>query len=64
MLSSMSDQILLATKKGTIIIDRKSGRWTLRPIVHAGQAVSYVARDPRDGTLWACMRAARASARC
>lgn len=39
----------LATKKGTLIIDRKIGRWTLRPIAHAGQAVSYAARDPRDG---------------
>lgn len=43
-LSPMSDQILLATKKGTLLIDRKHGRWTPRPISHAGQAVSYAAR--------------------
>ena len=51
----MSDQILLATKKGTLILDRKNGSWTPRPIAHAGMAVSYAARDPRDGTIWACM---------
>ena len=30
----MSDLILLATKKGTLILDRKNGRWTPRPIAH------------------------------
>jgi photosystem II stability/assembly factor-like uncharacterized protein len=51
----MSDQILLATRKGTLILDRKSSGWTLRPIAHAGMSISYAARDPRDGTLWAAM---------
>ncbi|MBE7454511.1 MAG: hypothetical protein HS111_38335 [Kofleriaceae bacterium] len=51
----MSDRILLATKKGTLILDRRGGRWTPRSIAHAGLAVSYAACDPRDGTLWACM---------
>jgi photosystem II stability/assembly factor-like uncharacterized protein len=51
----MSEKLLLATKKGTIIVDRKNGRWTPRSIAHAGMAVSYAARDPRDGKLWACM---------
>lgn len=51
----MSDVILLATKKGTLIFERQSGRWRPRPIAHAGIAVSYAARDPRDGTMWACM---------
>jgi photosystem II stability/assembly factor-like uncharacterized protein len=51
----MSDQILLATKKGTLLLDRTNGRWTPRPIAHGGLSVSYAARDPRDGTLWAAM---------
>lgn len=51
----MSDQILLGTKKGTLILDRKDGRWTPRPIAHAGLSISYAARDPRDGTLWVAM---------
>lgn len=51
----MSNLILLATKKGTLLIDRKKGGWKPRPIAQPGQAVSYVDCDPRDGTLWACM---------
>jgi hypothetical protein len=51
----MSDQIILATRKGTVILDEKARRWTPRPIAHAGISVSYAARDPRDGTLWAAM---------
>ncbi|MDX2053405.1 MAG: sialidase family protein [Polyangiaceae bacterium] len=51
----MLDQLLLATKKGTLIFDRENGSWKPRPISHPGLAVSYVARDPRDGTIWACM---------
>jgi hypothetical protein len=51
----MSDQILLATRKGTLLVDRKGGRFTPRPIAHAGLSISYAARDPRDGTLWAAM---------
>ncbi len=51
----MSDQLILATRKGTLILDRKDGRWIARPIAHAGMSVSYAARDPRDGTLWAAM---------
>ena len=51
----MSDKILLATRKGTLILDRKSSGWTLRPIAHTGMSISYAARDPRDGTLWAAM---------
>lgn len=51
----MSDRLVLATKKGTLIFDRNNGRWTPRAISHPGIAVSYAAADPRDGTLWACM---------
>ena len=47
----MSDQILLGTRKGTLILERNAGRWTPRPIAHAGMSISYAARDPRDGTL-------------
>ena len=51
----MSDHILLGTRKGTLILDRKNGRWTPRPIAHAGISISYAARDPRDGTIWVAM---------
>lgn len=51
----MSDQIILGTKKGTLVLDRLTRGWTPRPIYHAGMSISYAARDPRDGTLWAAM---------
>ena len=51
----MSDQIILGTRKGTLILDRKGGGWTPRPIAHAGMSISYAARDPRDRTLWVAM---------
>ena len=49
----MADRLLLGTRKGTIIFDRKGGNWELSTIGHPGTNVSFVARDPRDGTLWA-----------
>jgi len=51
----MSETILLGTRKGTLLVDRDGGRWTPRPIAHAGMSISYAARDPRDGTIWAAM---------
>ena len=51
----MSDQILLGTRKGTVIIDRKASGWQPRAILHDGIPVCYAARDPRDGTLWASL---------
>src|SRR4051812_42623287 len=51
----MSHHLLLGTRKGTLIVDKKAGRWTPRPIAHPGISISYAARDPRDGTLWVAM---------
>lgn len=51
----MSEMILLGTRKGTVIIDRAGGAWRPRPIQHAGIAVCYAVRDPRDGTLWSSL---------
>ncbi len=51
----MSDQIVLATRKGTVILDRRGDRWAARPIGHSGVSVSYAARDPRDGRYWAAL---------
>lgn len=51
----MSDTILLGTRKGTVIVERNGSGWQARPIVHQGIPVCYAARDPRDGTLWACL---------
>jgi hypothetical protein len=51
----MTDQLLLGTRKGTLLFDRTASGWKPRPIAHPGISVSYAARDPRDGTLWAAM---------
>jgi photosystem II stability/assembly factor-like uncharacterized protein len=51
----MSDHIVLGTRKGTLFLDRRAEGWVPRPIAHAGMSISYAARDPRDGTLWAAM---------
>jgi photosystem II stability/assembly factor-like uncharacterized protein len=51
----MSNQIILGTRKGTLILDRKADGWKPRPIAHPGMSISYAARDPRDGTIWAAM---------
>jgi hypothetical protein len=51
----MSDLLILGTRKGTLILDRTADGWKPRPIAHAGMSISYAARDPRDGTIWAAM---------
>lgn len=51
----MPNQIILGTRKGTLILDRKTDGWKPRPIAHPGMSISYAARDPRDGTIWAAM---------
>ncbi len=51
----MSDMLLLGTRKGTVIVDRKNSTWHARPIEHAGIPICYAARNPNDGTLWASL---------
>ncbi len=51
----MSDRLLLGTRKGTLLLERRAGQWRAGPIAHAGVSVSYAAADPRDGTLWAAL---------
>ncbi len=51
----MSDQILLGTRKGTLILDRLASGWQARTLCHPGVSVSYASGDPRDGTLWAAL---------
>src|SRR5687768_12837559 len=51
----MAEQILVGTRKGTFIVEKKSGRWTPKLAAHAGQGSNFVARDPHTGTLWAAL---------
>jgi hypothetical protein len=49
------DRIILGTRKGTIFVDKLGGRWKISSVAHAGTPISYAARDPRDGTIWAAL---------
>lgn len=51
----MSDMVLLGTRKGSVIIEKTGADWRARPIGHAGMPVCYLARDPRDGAIWASL---------
>jgi len=51
-----SDRILVGTRKGTFAIDRGAEHeWRPSLLGHAGVGVSFVARDPHTGTLWAAL---------
>jgi len=47
--------LLLGSRKGLILFERRNGDWKFRTLSHAGAAVSYAMIDPRHGTLWCCL---------
>lgn len=51
----MASSILVGTRKGTFIVEKKGGSWRPRLAGHAGTGVSFVARDPYTGRLWALL---------
>jgi photosystem II stability/assembly factor-like uncharacterized protein len=51
----MSDRILVATRKGTFLVEKTNGRWKPRLSGHPGALVNFAACDPRTGTLWAAL---------
>jgi photosystem II stability/assembly factor-like uncharacterized protein len=51
----MSDRILVATRKGTFLVDKLNGGFTPRLSGHTGALVNFVARDPHSGALWAAL---------
>jgi len=51
----MASSILVGTRKGTFIVEKKGGSWRPRLGGHAGTGVSFVARDPYTGRLWALL---------
>jgi photosystem II stability/assembly factor-like uncharacterized protein len=51
----MTSRILVGTRKGTFIVERTGGRWRPRLSGHAGTGVSFAARDPYTGRLWALL---------
>jgi hypothetical protein len=52
----MSDRLLVATRKGLFVLQADgAGGWTLGKPQFAGEPVSMVLPDPRDGTLYAAL---------
>lgn len=51
----MSDRLILGTRKGAIFVDKVGGRWQITNVAQPGNNISYAARDPRDGTIWAAL---------
>ena len=51
----MASRILVGTRKGTFIVDKTGSGWRSRLSGHAGTGVSFVARDPYTGRLWALL---------
>ena len=49
----MSDSIILGTRKGLLILERKGSDWKLSCEAHRAMPVSYAATDARTGLLWA-----------
>jgi photosystem II stability/assembly factor-like uncharacterized protein len=53
---TMSDRMLLATRKGLIQLARKNGGWSIARTSFAGIAVTAVLHDARDGALYAMLK--------
>jgi photosystem II stability/assembly factor-like uncharacterized protein len=51
----MASRILVGTRKGTFIVEKTGGTWRPRLAGHAGTGVSFVARDPHTGRIWALL---------
>lgn len=51
----MASRILVGTRKGTFVVDKTGGSWRAQAAGHAGMGVSFVARDPYTGRLWALL---------
>jgi hypothetical protein len=51
----LSDQILVATRKGLFTVERSNGKWSIARRDFLGDNVSMVLADPRDGRLHAAL---------
>jgi hypothetical protein len=52
----MSDRLLVATRKGLLVLGRKGGSWSLGATAFPGVAVTATASDPRDGAIYAVLK--------
>lgn len=49
-------QLILGTRKGLLIFERRGKRWELVREGHVGAQVTYAAIDPRNDRLYACLQ--------
>lgn len=52
----MSDRLYVASRKGLFRFERQGGGWAAGPPAFAGEPVSAVLADPRDGLLYAALK--------
>jgi photosystem II stability/assembly factor-like uncharacterized protein len=52
---SMSDRIIVGTRKGLFFAEKVAGRWRPRLVGHGGIGVNFAARDPHAGAVWALL---------
>ena len=51
----MSDQLLVATRKGLFTVTRGANDWAITSTSFLGDSVTMMLDDPRDGTLYAAL---------
>jgi hypothetical protein len=52
----MNDRLLVSTRKGLIVFERKGGAWSIAATAFPGVAVSAAASDARDGAIYAALK--------
>lgn len=54
-MAQSNDRLLVSTRKGLFILERKGSRWNIQPPHFLGDPVSGALYDRRDGTLYAAL---------
>ena len=52
---SSSNRMIVGTRKGLLVLERKSAGWKVVRYAHSASPVPYAVVDPRHGTLWASL---------
>lgn len=51
----MNTKLLVATRKGAFVSERRGRRWQPRLLGHAGVGVNFLVQQPERGDLWAAL---------
>jgi hypothetical protein len=54
-MTSSPAHLLLGTRKGLIVLERKRRKWKTKRVAHAGLPIPYAFHDERTKTLWASL---------